>query len=109
MKFHFASVKQKRATAFHDCPKYSVVRETLIKSNSTRSNALFHGSEFDTLCFNQRILSYQLSITLPDGVKSGAVCTVVGPPAIHLLAIPLYIHTCPSSSTYSSPLEGLSG
>ncbi len=30
-------------------------RETLIKSNSTRSNEGTHGSEFDTLRFNQRI------------------------------------------------------
>ena len=35
--------------------KPSDARETLNKSNSTRSNTLFHVSEFDTLRFNQRI------------------------------------------------------
>ena len=33
-----------------------IVKETLIKSNSPRSNEHTHAAEFDTLRFNQRIL-----------------------------------------------------
>ena len=41
-------------------PTGQMFNETLNKSNSTRSNTLFHGSEFDTLRFNQRILNETL-------------------------------------------------
>ena len=39
------------------CPHCGAkIKETLIKSNSPRSNAHTHAAEFDTLRFNQRIL-----------------------------------------------------
>ena len=34
---------------------FCIIRETLIKSNSPRSNEHTHAAEFDTLRFNQRI------------------------------------------------------
>ena len=34
---------------------FIMTRETLIKSNSPRSNAHTHAAEFDTLRFNQRV------------------------------------------------------
>ena len=43
----------------------AVVREALIKSKSTRSNEHTHGSDFDTLRFNQRVLNYDKHLDNP--------------------------------------------
>ncbi len=45
--------KKKRQHSSHG----KSVKEALIKSKSTRSNEHTHGSDFDTLRFNQRVLS----------------------------------------------------
>ncbi len=51
-----------------------LLKETLIKSNSPRSNTGTHAAEFDTLRFNQRVLNsmkFFLSAAYNNSVLSG--------------------------------------
>ena len=51
--------------------RQGIARETLIKTNSTRSNAGTHGSEFVTLRFNQRVPRELLSRIVSEAREKG--------------------------------------